>query len=70
MLDKNKPMPAAIAAAVEADLQEQQARAEAIIAANDDLVAELAKRLIANRTIDAKTFAQDFAGKVKREARG
>jgi ATP-dependent Zn protease len=68
--DSNKPMPAAIAAAVEADLKDQQARAEAIIAANADLVVELARRLIADRTIDAETFARDFAGRVTWEAGG
>ncbi|NJS15422.1 MAG: hypothetical protein HC788_13465 [Sphingopyxis sp.] len=51
-------------------MKDQQARAEAIIAANADLVVELARRLIADRTMDAETFARDFVGRVTPEGRG
>jgi hypothetical protein len=43
------------------------ARVETIMRENRDLLLELAERLMIVKTMDALTFARDFAGRVKRE---
>jgi ATP-dependent Zn protease len=65
--DRTAAIPDALMPAIEADLQEQMARVETIMRENRDLLLELAERLISVKTMDAATFARDFAGRVKRE---
>jgi ATP-dependent Zn protease len=67
--DRKAAIPEALRPAIEADLQEQMARVETIMRANRDLLVELAERLMIVKTIDAATFARDFAGRVKCEER-
>ena len=50
--------------AIEADLQDHQRRAEAIITTNRTLVEEVATILIKAKTVNAETFAKDFEGRV------
>jgi hypothetical protein len=65
--DRTAAIPESLKPAIEADLQEQMARVETIMRANRDLLVELAERLMTAKTMDAATFARDFAGRVKRE---